>query len=276
MPPCGNVSSEVSVPFRHQIVTTPNGVPLLRAPTLAANGILHGFTTRQGGESPAPFATLNLGRGVGDHPERVAANRRRALEALGCDPAWHVEAAQVHGRTVAAVGRAQDGMKIEGADALLTAEPGVTLAIHTADCMPILLWDPRRGLVGAVHAGWRGTAAGVAAAAVEAMTRAFGTDPADLRVALGPAIGPCHYEVDGPVAEAFASWPWALAVLRPGRPGHWWLDLASANRLMLMKLGVPAEQIWTSGLCTACEVDLFFSYRRDGVTGRMGAMIGLA
>ena len=108
------------------------------------------------------------------------------------------------------------------------------------------------------------------------MTRAFATDPADLRVALGPAIGPCHYEVDTPVAEAFQSWPWTPRALRPGRPGHWWLDLAAANHFILMEVGVPAEQIWTSGLCTACEVDLFFSYRRDGVTGRMGAMIGLA
>ena len=270
------MSSEVSVPLGHQIVTAPNGVLLLRAPALAADGVAHGFTTRQGGESPAPFATLNLGRGVGDHPDRVAANRRRALEALGGDPAGHVEAAQVHGRTVAVVGRGQGGAKIEGSDALLTAEPGVTLAIHTADCVPILLWDPRRGVVGAAHAGWRGTAAGVAAAVVEAMTRTFGTDPANLRVALGPAIGPCHYEVDAPVAEAFHSWPWADRVLRPGQPGHWWLDLAAANRLILMDVGVPAEQLWTSGLCTACEADLFFSYRRDGVTGRMGAMIALA
>ena len=148
----------------------PNGVPLLQAPTLAG-GVAHGFTTRQGGESPPPFDTLNLGRGVGDHPERVAANRRRALEAMGGDPDGHVEAAQVHGRTVAVVGRGQGGAKIEGADALLTAEPGVTLAIHTADCVPILLWDPCRGAIGAVHAGWRGTAVGVATAAVEEIDR---------------------------------------------------------------------------------------------------------
>lgn len=249
-------------------------MPILRAHA-AGEGVLHGFTTRVGGISGAPFATLNLGRGVGDDPERVAANRRRALEAVGCDPTGHVEAAQVHGRSVAVVGRAQRGAKIEGADVLLTAEPGVTLAIHTADCVPILLWDPARGVVGAAHAGWRGTAAGVAAAAVEAMTRTFGTDPEDLRAALGPSIGPCHYEVDGPVAEAFAPWPWSRAILRPGRPGHWWLDLAAANRLMLMMLGVPAEQIWVNGLCTACEAELFFSYRRDGVTGRMGALIAL-
>src|SRR3990170_6764735 len=202
-----SVSSEARAGDR-VVRTAPNGVPLLQAPTLAG-GVAHGFTTRQGGESPPPFDTLNLGRGVGDHPERVAANRQRALEAMGGDPEGHVEAAQVHGRTVRVVGRGQRGAKIDGADGLLTAEPGVTLAIHTADCVPILLWDPRRGAIGAVHAGWRGTAVGVAAAAVEEMTRSFETDPADLRVAMGPAVGPCHYEVDTPVAQAFGSWPWA-------------------------------------------------------------------
>ncbi|HLA24378.1 MAG TPA: polyphenol oxidase family protein, partial [bacterium] len=164
-------------------------MPLLRAPVLVADAVRHGFTTRHGGVSPTPFDTLNLGRGVGDHPDRVAANRERALEAVECDPVGHVEAAQVHGRAVAVVGRGQRGEKIAGADALLTTEPGVVLAIHTADCVPILLWDLRRGAIGAVHAGWRGTAVGVAAAAVEEMTRSFETDPADLRVAMGPAVG---------------------------------------------------------------------------------------
>jgi hypothetical protein len=213
---------------------------------------------------------------VGDDPERVAENRRRALAALGRDPGGHVEAAQVHGRTVAVAGREARGAKIGGADALVTADPGVTLAIHTADCVPLLLWDPRHAVVGAAHAGWRGTAAGVAAAVVETMQQHYGTRPADLRAALGPAIGVDHYEVDAPVAEAFARWPWAAAVLRPGRPGHWWLDLAAANRLTLIALGVPAVQIWTSGRCTSCEADEFYSYRRDGTTGRMAAMIGLS
>lgn len=257
-------------------VTAANGLPLLRAPTLEDDGVLHGFTTRQGGVSPPPYATLNLGRAVGDAPACVAANRRRALEALGVDPGSQVEASQVHGRTVAAVGRRDRGARVSGADVLLCGEPGVTLAIHTADCVAILLWDPRRRAVGAAHAGWRGTAAGVAAAAVQAMARAFGSAASDLRVALGPAIGPCHYEVDGPVAAAFAAWPWAAQVLHPGRPGRWRLDLVGANRMTLLEAGVPAEHIWSSGLCTACRADLFFSYRRDGVTGRMGAMIGLA
>ncbi len=270
------MSSEVSAASGLQIVSAPNGVPLIQAPVLAGAPVKHAFTTRQGGVSLAPFATLNLGRGVGDDPAHVAANRRRALEAIGRDPAGHIEASQIHGRAVAVVGRAERGAKVDGADALLTADPGVTLAIHTADCVPVLLWDANRGVVGAVHAGWRGTAAGVSAVAIEAMVRTFGTDPADVHAALGPAIGPDHYEVDAPVAEALSRWPWAASVLRPGRSGHWWLNLAAANRLVLMGAGVPADQIWSSGLCTACAADLFFSYRREGVTGRMGTLIALA
>ncbi|MBI3974841.1 MAG: peptidoglycan editing factor PgeF [Armatimonadetes bacterium] len=269
------MSSDAAVaPPAAAVAVTP-AVPLLLAPTVEGTGVVHGFTTRLGGVSGPPYATLNLGRGVGDAPALVAENRRRALAALGAESAAHVEASQVHGGEVAVVGRADRGRKVEGADGLVSAEPDVILAIHAADCVPILLWDPRRGAVGAVHAGWRGTAAGVAAAAVATMRQAFGTEPADLRVGIGPAIGPCHYEVDTPVAEAFAAWPCASSVLRPGRPGYWHLDLVEANRRMLEEAGVPDAQIWSSGSCTACHRHLFFSYRREGLTGRMGALIGV-
>jgi hypothetical protein len=242
---------------------------------LDEKGMVHGFTTRLGGVSQPPYQSLNLGRGVGDAPALVAENRQRALAALGAEPEAHVEAAQVHGRTVAVVDRADRGRKVEDADGLVTADPDVVLAIHAADCVPILLWDRGRGAVGAVHAGWRGTAAGVVTAAVQRMRSAFGTNPADLRVALGPAIGACHYEVDVPVAEAFGRWPWGASVLRAGRPGHWHLDLAEANRRALADAGVPADQIWSSEYCTACHRHLFFSYRGEGLTGRMAALIRL-
>ncbi|HEV8340667.1 MAG TPA: peptidoglycan editing factor PgeF [bacterium] len=245
----------------------------MRAPTLNDGSAAHGFTTRLGGVSQPPFQSLNLGRGVGDAPALVAENRRRALAALRAGPEAHVEASQVHGRTVAVVDRADRGRKVEGADGLITSDPEVVLAIHAADCVPILLWDSRGGAVGAVHAGWRGTAAGAAPAAVEEMRTAFGTHPTDLRVALGPSIGACHYEVDAPVAAAFERWPWRADILRAGRPGHWHLDLAEANRQDLVDAGVPAEQIWSSSYCTACHRHLFFSYRRERLTGRMGALI---
>jgi len=238
--------------------------------------VVHAFTTRVGGTSHSPFDSLNLSRGVGDTPAAVAANRARVLAALGHRPGDHVDAAQVHGAEVAQAGAAHHGSTIAGADGLVARDPNVVLAVHCADCVPLLLADARRGAVAAVHTGWRGTAAGAAQAAVKALRDNYGSDPRDLIAAIGPAIGPCCYEVDAPVADAFAGWPWAAEVLRPGRPDHWWLDLAAANRRTLRGLGVPAEQIWESGLCTACEPGLLFSYRRDGVTGRMGAMIGLA
>ncbi len=249
-------------------------IPLLRSPLL--DGVAHGFTTRLGGVSQHPFFSLNLGRGVGDAPALVAENRRRALAALGAPLDAHVEASQVHGRTVAVAGRSERGRKIEDADGLVTADPDVVLAIHAADCAPILFWDSRRGAVGAVHAGWRGTAAGAAAAGVAKMRGAFGTDPADLRVAIGPAIGPCHSEVDAPVAEALSVHPWAPAVLRPGRAAHWQLDLVEANRRTLVAAGIPADQIWASGYCTACHRHLFFSHRGEGLTGRMAGMIRIS
>jgi len=246
-------------------------IPLLRAPILA--GVTHAFTTRRGGVSDGPFATLNLGRGAGDDPACVAENRRRALAALGVDLAGHVEATQVHGTAVAVVTRADAGTAVEGADGLLTADAAVTLAVHAADCVPILLWDPRRGAVGAVHAGWRGTAAGIGGAAVAAMVRAFGTDPGDLRVALGPAIGPDHYEVGPEVVAAFQARPWARAVVRPGRGDRAFLDLWEANRRELIAAGVPPAQIWVSRRCTACHPAWWFSYRRDGTTGRQAGLI---
>ncbi len=225
--------------------------------------------------SQPPFHSLNLGRGVGDAPTLVAENRRRALAALGAPADAHVEASQVHGRAIAIVGRGDRGRKVEDADGLVSADPDVVLAIHAADCVAMLLWDHRRSAIGAAHAGWRGTAAGVAAAAVETVHREFGTDPGDLRVAIGPAVGPCHYEVDAPVAEAFRVWPWAGEVLAPGRAGHWHLDLVEANRRTLIEAGVPGDRIWSSGYCTVCHRHLFFSYRGEGMTGRMAALISL-
>jgi hypothetical protein len=214
---------------------------------------------------------------VGDALEAVVANRARALGAMGRPVADHVEAAQVHGREVALVTRAHRGEIVPGADGLISTDPAVVVAIHCADCVPILLVDARRRVVAGVHTGWRGTAAGMAAAAVAAMVANCGTDPRDLVVAIGPSIGPCCYEVDAPVVERLGGWPWYRAVLAPsGRPGRWMLDLWEANHRQLVDAGVPAPSIATAGLCTAHHPALFFSHRRDGPTGRMAAMITTA
>lgn len=197
----------------------------------------------------------------------------RALAALGREISDQVEASQVHGREVVVVTAAHRGQKIRGADGLTSRDPSAVLAMHSADCVPVLMADPVTRAVAAVHAGWRGTAAGAAAAAVRAMGEAFGSQPADLVAAIGPAIGPCCYEVGGDVVEALAPWHWRRSVLRSVSKGRWLLDLWMANRLQIEAAGVPPGAITTSGLCTACHPALFFSHRRSGRAGRMAALI---
>jgi YfiH family protein len=157
----------------------------------------------------------------------------------------------------------------------MTRDRSVTLAIHCADCVPVLLADPVAGAIASVHTGWRGTALGAVTAAVRAMGRAFGTRPGDIVAAIGPSIGPRQYEVDAPVVERFAAFPWRGAVLAPARADHWWLDLWAANRRQLQDAGVAPANVWTAELCTYEHAGLFFSHRRDGRTGRTASLIAL-
>jgi hypothetical protein len=255
--------------------------PVVRAFLLGGfPNLCHAFSTRQGGVSRAPFATLNLGASVGDDSEAVAENRRRFFGGLGIAAEQVVRLKQVHGNEVLVVNAALAGragfpqvLLDEGAayDAMTTDLCGLALTVSTADCTPILIVDPVRGAVAAVHAGWPSTAKRIAVETLHAMRRAYGTDPADCCVAIGPSIRGCCYEVDRPVTSAMASaladWE-ACAV--PTRPGHWRLDLAKVNRRLLESAGVPRDQIEDVGLCTACRRDLFFSHRAEqGKTGRM-------
>lgn len=248
---------------------------LLQARNLQAAGVSHAFTTRRGGVSRGACASLNLGRGVDDDPGAVAHNRGAVLRALGFHPRQHVETSQVHGPVVATITAADRGTKVDGADGMVTGDAEVVLAVHAADCVPILMADVRHRMVAAVHAGWKGTAAGIAVEATKIVADRFGTHPEDLLVAIGPAIGPEHYEVDHPVVERFEVWPWWREVATPNSRGRWQLDLRAANRRQLIDAGVLPERIEVFDLCTYCRADLFFSHRRDRVTGRMGALIGI-
>jgi purine-nucleoside/S-methyl-5'-thioadenosine phosphorylase / adenosine deaminase len=252
------------------------GVVLLRADAIDRLGIAHAFTTRLGGTSQPPFDSLNLGRAVGDDADAVRENRARALAAIGRMPDGHVEASQVHGADAAVVDQTDRGSKLPNVDILLTRNRDITLAIHCADCVPVLLADPVAGAIGSVHTGWRGTALGAVAAAVRMMGQAFGTRPGDVVAAVGPSIGPRRYEVDAPVVREFDACPWREAVLTPARADHWWLDLWGANRRQLEDAGVPASQVWVAEMCTYDHPGLFFSHRRDGLTGRMGSLISLS
>ncbi len=211
----------------------------------------------------------------------AAMERRRAFyAAYGYAPERVVGAEQVHGDVVARVS-AEDGGRgalrrddaIPGADALISNTPGFALVMFFADCLPILFSDERHRAIGLAHAGWRGTVRDIACRTVRAMVDAFGTDPADLRVDLGPAIGGCCYEVGPEVADLFRAIDPAAVVDRAPR-AH--VDLIAANRSLLERRGVPASAIHESGQCTACRVDTWFSHRAErGNAGRFGAIIGL-
>ncbi len=226
-------------------------------------------TTRGGGVSRGAYATLNLGGHVGDDPTAVAENRARLGRRLGlpAEPQWLV---QVHG---AGIAWADGSTGRREADAMIADEAGQVCAVLTADCLPVLLCDPGGQHVAAVHAGWRGLAAGILGAAVRSLGE-HGVQPDTLLAWLGPAIGPAAYEVGGDVHAAFcAADPGHAAAFRPGRPGHWWLDLYAAARLRLRAEGVT--EVFGGEHCTLGDPGRFFSHRRDGRCGRQATLIWL-
>jgi polyphenol oxidase len=244
--------------------------------------LVHGFSTRRGGISGPPFSSLNLSFEVGDVVEAVRANRRLLLEDLGIEAKPLVQAKQVHGDGILVIGEETaarpdfpEVVQSIAADALITALPGVALAVSVADCVPLLVLDRTNRIAAAIHGGWRSTAASLASKVVRKMEEIFGTRPEDLVVGIGPSIGPCCYEVDEPVLSAFMNLSLrSLEWVREGDGGRWHLDLAKANRSLLLEAGVPQGQIFSSGICSSCQRELFFSHRRDrGQTGRMMGVI---
>ncbi len=224
-------------------------------------------TTRRGGVSEAPYDSLNLGGHVGDDPEHVRENRRRLESALSLPsrPLW---LSQVHGRRVVDASAAEMGTEADGAYALTA---GVVCAVMTADCLPVLFCDRSGTRIAAVHAGWRGLCAGVLETAVEALA----TPAAELLAWLGPAIGAGRYEVGDEVRSCFLRVDrQAESAFRPGRPGHWLADVYELARQRLRSCGV--RRIYGGGYCTYEQSSIFFSYRRDGVTGRMASLIWLS
>ena len=240
------------------------------------SGLVHAVFTRRGGVSPAPWESLNVGGGVGDEVERVVENRQRAFHAAGrpvdsITDVWQVHSAEV---LVMRAPRAA-GERPPHADGMVTDNPELTLFMRFADCVPVLLYDPRRHAVGIVHAGWKGTLARIAARAVTRMEEAFGTQPADLLAAIGPSIGPDHYPVGAEVVEATRrAFARDAARLLPERNGETCLDLWQANALALQEAGVGRVEV--AAVCTACNTTDWFSHRGEqGRTGRFGALIAL-
>ena len=261
---------------------------LLTWPALDASGADAAATARSGGVSAGPYAALNLSFSVGDDQGCVIENRRRLAAAFGTGPGDFVFARQVHGARVRVVTEADRGSgafslddavdSVGEADALVTTSPEVVLAILTADCVPIVLHDPVAGVLACVHAGWRGTVAGVTAAAVAAM-QGLGTRPSDLIAGIGPAIGADRYQVGPDVQEAVSRsfGPAAPAFIRPDRsvPARWLLDLPSANRHALREAGVPGPQIHATDLGTGPVPGHFFSDRTARPCGRLALVARL-
>jgi purine-nucleoside/S-methyl-5'-thioadenosine phosphorylase / adenosine deaminase len=290
------------------------GLRILEAPQLTRlNWLVHGFSTRPGGASELQSdrdgrketeKVLNLGFAEWDTRERVLKNRRNFFAALNASDMRQIAMRQIHSDIVhvANSADAEPSAETAKADALITNVPGLLLTVQVADCVPILLADKKRHVIAAVHAGWRGTLQRIAEKTLGRMQMEFGTRPEGVLAALGPGIGQCCFEVGPEVAAEYASkfpnarewfqgpfdslargdndpnWlPWLT--MRP--PGHQppaprvHLDLIAANRSILSAAGVPAGNIVSSGFCTACRTDLFFSFRRERVTGRMMAAIGI-
>ena len=300
------------------------GVKILEAPALARlSWLVHGFSTRPGGVSELKTTrdgqetcekVLNVGFTDWDTSERVRDNREKFFRAIGASKMRVVALRQIHSDIVHVIRSANQspaGTESPGTtsseaapqgDALITREPGVLLVVQTADCIPILLADPKRQVIAAIHSGWRGTVRRIAAKTLGRMQMEFGTKPEDVIAALGPGIGQSCYEVGTEVAAEFhtqfpnarewfegpfdqlvdsdndPNWlPWLT--MKP--PGHAppsprvHLDLIAANRAILEEAGVPQRNISSSGFCTACRSDLFFSFRKERTKGRMMAAIGI-
>ncbi len=237
----------------------------------------HGFTTRLGGVSSGALASLNIALHRGDNPENVAKNHEILAQALGYDPKNLVMTHQTHTDIIRTVTKADaqglDHHSYPVCDGLITADPGTALCIFTADCTPILLHDPVTGAVGAVHAGWRGTAADIAGKAVEKMVEAFACRRENIRAAIGPNIAACCFETDGEVPEAMlaAFGGDAEEWIRPVGQKYY-VNLKEINALALSRHGVTNIDI--SRACTMCQPDRFFSHRvTGGQRGSQGAVI---
>jgi YfiH family protein len=234
-------------------------------------------STRAGGVSKSPFDSLNLGLNAGDDPHAVLQNRDILRASIPTDPVW---LKQIHGSTVSTpVSRQALGMGPFEADASVSNIPNEVLAVLTADCMPVLFTSNSGNVIGAAHAGWRGLSAGVLENTVQAMCAlSAGLSPQDISAWMGPAIGPAAFEVGEDVLQAFVGHSQSIRskAFAPitGRPGKYWANLYLLARDRLSALGI--QQITGGGFCTFTDQTNFFSYRRDGTTGRFASLIWIS
>ena len=250
--------------FRRQRVGGPDGLDVIVCEPLVERGVPHGFSLRWRGSS---------GKHVFGARGQGSRDRNELARALGLDRGVaHMR--QIHGNIV----RRIDAPVAEPpmCDGLATGRPALALVVQTADCVPLVFWDEGQNVAAAVHAGWRGTLAEIALRALAFLRERFGSQADSVHVAMGPAIGACCYEVGDEVVEAFVDRSSvAEEFFAPGRRGKKHLDLIRANSHQLLEAGVPAQQIYSSGMCTSCDNGELYSYRKEGKgAGRLMGVIG--
>lgn len=246
----------------------------LRSKLFEKHGLTALFTQRNGGISPSPFNTLNFGRELGDSHYNIDTNLRSLIQAAQLPSCPH-EVKQVHGIN-GLICSGAGKFHIDEADYLLSNRAGTALAVRTADCLPILLADPKANIIAAVHAGWRGTAARIATRAMDQMMK-LGATKTDIIATLGPCIGSCCFEIGDEAASALTHCcnGAELQVSSQGAKQH--ADLSAINQLQLHQCGLNSEQIESISACTMCQPEHYFSYRRDGInSGRHLAIVALA
>jgi YfiH family protein len=250
-------------------------------PLAECDFLVHAFLTRRGGVSEGCFAGLNFSCREGDRPEDVASNWRLLTDAFHLDLSQIILMRQMHGDRIVTIDSNEPGIitaspllptEAHACDALVTNRTEIAIGVKTADCVPLFLVDRVKRVIGVVHAGWRGTALNIAGQAVDVFVERFSSQPGDILAVIGPAIGPCCYEVDAAVCEALNVYSVAgrAPFVHPGvSKDRWMLDLPLVNRTQLEQSGIPADNISSSSHCTSCQSDAFFSHRRDhGRTGR--------
>lgn len=266
------------------ICTGADDLTYISFPNLSGDGVTAAFTTRMGGVSRGRYASMNMSFSNGDDPAAVRENYDRLCGALGLSADRAVLSHQTHTNNLMVVTEKDAGYGItrprpyDNIDGLITNCKNLPLVTQFADCVPLLFYDPVKEVIAASHAGWRGTVAEIGKKTVETMSVVFGCAPADIRVAIGPSIGKCCYEVDAPVVEGFSLLAYLdqRQILIPKENGKYMLDLWTANRLILEQAGIAPEHICVTDLCTCCHSQYFHSHRATGGSrGNLAAVIAL-
>lgn len=274
------------LPLSHSLVAqNATSVPYYSFPQLdAVPFVRHGFSTRLGGVSDNVYRSMNLSFTRGDNTQAVNQNFQRFCRSIGVSADHVVISAQEHHTVVRAVTAEDRGRGITrdrdytDVDGLMTNEPGVVLCTQYADCVPLFFVDPVKRVVATSHSGWKGTVAQIGAVTIQRMGEVYGCAPADILVGIGPSIGPCCFEVDSPVAEAFSALPFADDhIVHDDQNGKFHVDLWETNRRILLSSGILPEHLTVTDLCTKCHPDIFWSHRVYGnKRGSLAAFIAIS